>query len=44
MVNVSARDRWGKDWSYRLIDFADSIEVHNTEDGREVERSMEKML
>ena len=44
MVNVSARDRWGKDWSYRLIDFADSIEVQNTEDGREVERSMEKML
>jgi len=25
-----------------LIDFSDSVEVHNTEDGREVERSMKK--
>jgi len=44
MINVSARDGWGKDWSYRLIDFASSVKVRDTEDGREVERRMEKML
>ena len=44
MINVSARDGWGTDWSYRLVGFPDSVEVHNTEDGREVERSMKKML
>ena len=44
MMNVSARDGWGKEWSYRLIDFADSVGIRDTADGREVERSMRKML
>lgn len=42
--NALARDGLGKEWSYRLIDFADSVEVRDTEDGREVERSMERMV
>jgi len=44
MINVSVRDGWGKEWSYGLIDFADSVRVRHTEGGREVERRVEKML
>ena len=44
MINVSAHDEWDKEWSYRLIDFADSVKVRDNEDGMEVERRMEKML
>jgi hypothetical protein len=34
----------GEEWSYRLIDFADSIEVRDIEDGSEVEQNMERMV
>lgn len=44
IINAVARDGLGEEWSYRLIDFADSIEVRDIEDGSEVEQNMERMV
>jgi len=44
MGNAFARDGFGKEWSYRLVDFGESFEIGDKEDGRGVERDMERMV